>query len=344
MTEILFFSSPIGLGHATRDLAIINQLKIRSCKVFSGSSAIEFFHQNSIQAQDVYSPPKFDVINGKLEKSLKWLWSYYRYYKRCKEISSKIISNEKPRVIISDEDFASIAIAQERKIPNIIITDILETKFISGFGGVVEKKMNKIMHEMLDKANRVIIPELGENQNNIIRTGPIVRKIQKNRDELRDILDFKKKTRVLCVGGTDAGIFLINQTIEAIKKIQIDVDLVLVSGPKINKKFSDDIRNLGFVSNLHEIIFAADLVISLAGKSTIDESIVYGTPGIFIPIKGHFEQEDNAKEVGFNFEDVFNLENLIEEKLNKNRNEQQQNGVNLAGMEISKVLFKENND
>ena len=344
MTEILFFSSPIGLGHATRDLAIINQLKIRSCKVFSGSSAIEFFHQNSIQAQDVYSPPKFDVINGKLEKSLKWLWSYYRYYKRCKEISSKIISNEKPRVIISDEDFASIAIAQERKIPNIIITDILETKFISGFGGVIEKKMNKTMHEMLDKANRVIIPELGENQNNIIRTGPIVRKIQKNRDELRDILDFKKKTIVLCVGGTDAGIFLINQTIEAIKKIQIDVDLVLVSGPKINKKFSDDVRNLGFVSNLHEIIFAADLVISLAGKSTIDESIVYGTPGIFIPIKGHFEQEDNAKEVGFNFEDVFNLENLIEEKLNKNRNERQQNGVNLAGMEISKILLNKNND
>ncbi len=344
MTEILFFSSPIGLGHATRDLAIINQLKIGSCKVFSGSSAIEFFHQNSIQAQDVYSPPKFDVIDGKLEKSLKWLWSYYRYYKRCKEISSKIISNEKPRVIISDEDFASIAIAQERKIPNIIITDILETKFISGFGGVVEKKMNKTMHEMLDKANRVIIPELGENQNNIIRTGPIVRKIQKNRDELRDILDFKKKTIVLCVGGTDAGIFLIKQTIEAIKKIQIDVDLVLVSGPKINKKFSDDVKNLGFVSNLHEIIFAADLVISLAGKSTIDESIVYGTPGIFIPIKGHFEQEDNAKEIGFKFEDIFNLENLIGEKLNKNRNEQQQNGVNLAGMEISKILFKENND
>ena len=344
MTEILFFSSPIGLGHATRDLAIINQLKIGSCKVFSGSSAIEFFHQNSIQAQDVYSPPRFDVIDGKLEKSLKWLWSYYRYYKRCKEISSKIISNEKPRVIISDEDFASIAIAQERKIPNIIITDILETKFISGFGGVIEKKMNKTMHEMLDKANRVIIPELGENQNNIIRTGPIVRKIQKNRDELRDILDFKKKTIVLCVGGTDAGIFLINQTIEAIKKIQIDVDLVLVSGPKINKKFSDDVRNLGFVSNLHEIIFAADLVISLAGKSTIDESIVYGTPGIFIPIKGHFEQEDNAKEIGFKFEDIFNLENLIEEKLNKNRNEQQQNGVNLAGMEISKILLNKNND
>ena len=43
---------------------------------------------------------------------------------------------------------------------------------------------------------------------------------------------------------------------------------------------------------------------------------MYGTPGIFIPIKDHFEQEDNAKEMGFNFEDIYNLENLIKEKLN----------------------------
>jgi UDP-N-acetylglucosamine--N-acetylmuramyl-(pentapeptide) pyrophosphoryl-undecaprenol N-acetylglucosamine transferase len=344
MTEILFFSSPIGLGHATRDLAIINQLQIESCKVFSGSSAIEFFHKNKIEAQDVYLPPKFDVIDGKLEKSLKWLWSYYKYYKTCKKISSKIISDEKPKLIISDEDFASVAIAQKRKIPNIIITDILETKFTTGFGGMIEKKMNKTMQIMLDRANKVIIPELGKNQNNIIRTGPIVRKIEKNRDEIRKVLNFEKKTIVLSVGGTDAGIFLIKQTIEAVKKIQIDVDLVLVSGPKITEKFSGSIKNIGFVKNLHEIIFAADLVISLAGKSTIDESIVYGTPGIFIPIKDHFEQEDNAKEMGFNFEDIFNLENLIKEKLSKNRNEQQENGVNLAGMEISKILLNKNND
>ena len=74
-------------------------------------------------------------------------------------------------------------------------------------------------------------------------------------------------------------------------------------------------------------------------RSTIDESVVYGTPGIFIPIKDHFEQEDNAKEMGFNFEDIYNLENLIKEKLNMKRNERQQNGVNLAGMEISKILL-----
>ena len=344
MTKILFFCSPIGLGHATRDLAIINQLELESCKVVSGSSAIQFFEKNNIKAVDAYSPPNFEVQNGKLEKSLKWLWSYYKYYKKCKEVSEQIISSEKPNLIISDEDFASIAVAQEREIPNIVITDILETKFTSGFGAMIEKKMNKTMQEMLQKADRVIIPESGMDKDNIVRTGPIVRKIQKKREDVRELLDFKKKTIVLCAGGTEAGKFLIKQTIDAMEKIESDIDLVLVSGPKINDEFGKNVRNLGFVKNLHEIIFAADLVISLAGKSTIDESIVYGTPGIFIPIKNHFEQEDNAKEMGFNFEDVFDLENLIGQNINKDRNEQQQNGVDTAGMEITKILFEKNND
>ena len=344
MTEILFFCSPIGLGHATRDLAIINQLDVKSCEIYSGSSAIEFFQMNDIQANDVYSPPKFEVENGKLEKSLKWLWSYYKYYKKCKEVACRIIDEKQPKLIISDEDFASIAVAQERKIQNIVITDILETKFTSGFGGMIEKKMNKTMQEMLYKSDRVIIPELGTNEGNIVRTGPIVRKTKKTRDEIRKDLDFKKKTIVVSVGGTDAGLFLIKQTIDAVKKIDENLDLILVAGPKIKDEFDNEIRNLGFVQNLHEVIFAADLVISLAGKSTIDESIIYGTPGIFIPIKDHFEQEDNAKEMGFDFNDIFNLEKLIKKSLNTDRRKPQENGVDMAGMEITKILLKENND
>ena len=58
---------------------------------------------------------------------------------------------------------------------------------------------------------------------------------------------------------------------------------------------------LGFVTNLNEYIYACDLVISLAGRSTMDESIVYNTPGIFIPLKNHFEQEEGARRLGFEF-------------------------------------------
>jgi UDP-N-acetylglucosamine--N-acetylmuramyl-(pentapeptide) pyrophosphoryl-undecaprenol N-acetylglucosamine transferase len=100
-----------------------------------------------------------------------------------------------------------------------------------------------------------------------------------------------------------------------------------------------NIKNLGFVNNLHEVIFASDLIISLAGKSTIDEAKYFGTPGIFIPIKGHFEQEENAKEVGYIYEDVFRLDKLIQNKINEKRNPQPIDGAKKASELIRDFLI-----
>src|ERR671938_450236 len=87
-----------------------------------------------------------------------------------------------------------------------------------------------------------------------------------------------------------------------------------------NLAYSSDFRNVGLVNNLHEYIYASDLVISLAGRSTMDESMVYGIPGIFIPIKNHFEQEDCAKRLGYKHEDIFKIERLIEDNLSTSNN------------------------
>jgi UDP-N-acetylglucosamine--N-acetylmuramyl-(pentapeptide) pyrophosphoryl-undecaprenol N-acetylglucosamine transferase len=155
--------------------------------------------------------------------------------------------------------------------------------------------------------------------------GPIVRQTIHTRDELRKKFSFDKKTIVVSIGGTDAGRFLIEKIIAMSSKLR-DYDLVLVSGPAL--KIQDtNIKNLGYVNNLHEIIYASDLVISLAGKSTIDESKAYGTPGIFIPIKGHFEQEDNARAEGYSFDDINNLESLIAQKIESGRTKTQTDGA-----------------
>ena len=78
------------------------------------------------------------------------------------------------------------------------------------------------------------------------------------------------------------------------------------------------------------------MLISLAGKSTIDEANAYGTPAIFIPIKDHFEQEDNAKEEGFVFDDVKRLDVLILEKL-----EQKRNQINTDGAKDASNIIRE---
>ena len=334
-----FFSSPIGLGHVTRDIAIVKNIKNISINFVTGSGAAEILRKLDYKIDDVYNPPSFIVENGILNNQTKWLWNYFQYYKNCKKISEKIIKINNSDLIISDEDFASLTVAQNLKIPNILITDVLETKFTKGIASLIERKMNKSMMNIIKKCDVVIIPEEGHDQGNIKRVGPIVREINVSREELREKFSFNKTTIIVSVGGTDAGLFLIEKSIESILKINQDIEIVVVSGPAISKKFSN-VRNLGFVDNLHELIFASDLIISLAGKSTIDEAKAYGTPGIFIPIKGHFEQEDNAKTEGFIFEDINRLETLISEKLEQKRNKINTNGAKLAS-EIIKKMIKE---
>ena len=324
-----FFSSPIGLGHVTRDIAIANYFQNVTINFVTGSGAATILKNLEHNVSDKYHPPSFIIKNGALENSGKWLWSYYKYYKECKSISKEIIQKDNPDLVISDEDFASLSIAHEMKIPTILITDVLETRFTKGIVSIIERRMNKSMQEMIKKCDVVIIPENGESHDNIIRVGPIVRQINEPREKLREKFSFKKKTILISVGGTDAGQYLIEESLKAISKIDQDMEIILVSGPSINKKF-ENVRNMGFVNNLQELIFASDVLISLAGKSTIDEAVTYGTPAIFIPIKGHFEQEDNAKRHGFVFEDIKRLKELILEKMDQKRNEQNTNGAKNA--------------
>ena len=335
--ELQFFSSPIGLGHITRDIAIASNFVGISTNFITGNGAAKLLKKMNLPVYDVYNPPSFIVQEGSLKSPAKWLWNYYKYYKDCKRISQKILKETKSDLIVSDEDFASLAVAQELKIPTVLITDILETNFTNGIASFVEKKMNKSMQEIIRKCDVVILPEDGTDDENIRRVGPIVRQTNNSREELRKKFRFDRTTILVSIGGTDAGLFLIEKSIEAVSKINQEMDIVIVSGPSVSKRF-DSVRNFGFVENLHEVIYASDLLISLAGKSTIDEANAYGTPGIFIPIKGHFEQEDNAKDMGFEFEDIHRLKEIILDKLQSPRNKIKTDGARRAAEIIQKII------
>ncbi|RNJ75574.1 MAG: UDP-glucuronosyltransferase [Nitrosopumilus sp. D6] len=331
--KVCFFSSPIGLGHITRDIAIAEYLN-ETPDFVTGGGAAELLRRLNMDVLDAYTPPSFSTSNGTLQNQTKWLWKYYRYYKDCKKTAQKIITDYKPDMIVSDEDFASLAVAQDKGIPSVLVTDILETRFTRGLASLVEKRMNQSMREIVQKCDLVILPEHGKDDGNIKRVGPIVRSIRDSRDELRKKFSFEKKTIVVSIGGTDAGVFLIECALEAAKGI--DADVVIVSGPRVARKFPNA-QNMGFVENLHEVIFAADVLVSLAGRSTIDEARAYGTPAVFIPIRNHFEQEDNAKREGFAHSDIGRLGELLAEKLQKGRSPTQAGGAEAAAGLINHI-------
>jgi UDP-N-acetylglucosamine--N-acetylmuramyl-(pentapeptide) pyrophosphoryl-undecaprenol N-acetylglucosamine transferase len=332
---ITFFTSPIGLGHATRDIAIAEKLNTDVAFV-SGEGAASLIAKKGYSATDVYRPGKFVVESGQLQHSFKWLIDYYSYYKKCKVIAKEILEKN-DGLIVSDEDFASIAIGEEMGRRRVLITDVTETRFTTGPASMIEKKMNRSMQKMMQACDCVIIPDVGNDNGNVRHVGPIVRHASADRDILRKRFGFTKDTLVASIGGTDAGRYLVEKVIEAHQKLQsrLDLELVIVSGPSVKLPDSPGYRNLGFVDNLHELVYAADLVISLAGRSTMDESIAYGTPGIFIPIKGHFEQEDGAARMGYKYEDIFRLESLIEEKTGRRGNRVDAGGAARAAKIIS---------
>lgn len=333
-----FFTSPIGLGHAARDAAVAQELA-GSIQFITGGGATELLAGCGFDAVDHYDPPAFDVRNGALHGRLAWLLRYYSYYRRSRRVASSIIKSSRPRLVISDEDFASLSVAQEESIPNVLITDILETRFLHGIGSAVERWMNHSMNAIISRCDVVIVPEHGPDYGNVRRVGPIVREISSSREDLRRRFGFNGKTILISVGGTGTGRFLIEKVLDLLEKLRPEHEVVLASGPALQGEFGDKIRDLGFVKNLHEAVFASDLVISLAGRSTMDEARAYGTPGIFIPIKGHFEQEANAKSAGFSHKDLDSLYALIVQKIGAQRSPVRADGSRRACAIINN-LFK----
>jgi UDP-N-acetylglucosamine--N-acetylmuramyl-(pentapeptide) pyrophosphoryl-undecaprenol N-acetylglucosamine transferase len=160
---IIFFASPIGLGHATRDIAICEELKSLTKEkilIITGRPAYDIFSKNGYLVDDVYSPEKFDIDSlMQLRSPLRWLFKYFMYYRKCKLIATGFVDKNVDSLIVSDEDFASISVGEKRNRKRVLITDLLETHFVKGIFSAIESRMNISMQNMLKKCNRVLIPD-----------------------------------------------------------------------------------------------------------------------------------------------------------------------------------------
>jgi UDP-N-acetylglucosamine--N-acetylmuramyl-(pentapeptide) pyrophosphoryl-undecaprenol N-acetylglucosamine transferase len=66
----LFFTSPIGLGHASRDIAIAEKLKSVHNEILfvSGAWAFNLISKNGYSAFNLYKPINFYIHSGELKK------------------------------------------------------------------------------------------------------------------------------------------------------------------------------------------------------------------------------------------------------------------------------------
>ncbi len=314
-----------GLGHATRAVALARGLLEADPELYllflAGSPALDLVVSSGFDALTMPPAPDLPAEDGILGPAWRWYRAYARYLRTAGRFMRKEGDWEYYRILISDGELASVREAVRHRVPTALIVNEFArgfardplSKLVEGFG-------NAWFSRLARRIDLILVTDDGPDWPNVKRVGPIVRPPSGPRDKLRDDLVFRKKTILVTVGGTPTGGFLLRAAVEAFQALDLpDTSMIVVSGPKLKAEPAPHVYTYGFLPNLQDFVLAADLVITTAGKGTVGEARAYGTPVIAIPPRGHAEAERNAAELGYRFEDVHRLRELIPEQLARGR-------------------------
>jgi UDP-N-acetylglucosamine--N-acetylmuramyl-(pentapeptide) pyrophosphoryl-undecaprenol N-acetylglucosamine transferase len=315
MTTILYGVSPIGLGHASRSVAIGLKLREKSIEpeFATGGPAVEFLRSYGFKVHDIVTEPVPSESGGEMKMVALWYLRYWLGYRSTSRRMAELISRLSPSLVVGDEEFSSVSIAVQRGIPNAMISDELQLGFARGaLAKRVEARVSEWYSDLQRRVSSLLVPAFGTDSGNIHYMTPVTREVTKAREAERVERGLPLDSQVVLFSSSGSGIgrFLLDRSLQAFRKVCTHGEVFASSGVGL-PHVAGDVHDLGVVRDNQNLIAASDLVISTAGKSTIDECASSGTPIIAIPIRNHVEQERNAAELGFSFADLGRLEELI---------------------------------
>ncbi|MBI3840810.1 MAG: hypothetical protein HY297_02470 [Thaumarchaeota archaeon] len=321
MPRILYGISPIGLGHASRSLALGRRLMASGADVsfFSGGNVVDFLLAEGIEAHDIVSDLAPEVRDGEMKRTTLWYLKTWKALRATTQRTRRLFEGYHPDLVVCDEEFSGITVAREARLPNVFIADELELGFArSGPARIVERRVDAWYRRFQDSVEVILVPEYGADSKNLVYVGPMVREVTKGRGEvLAEILPPGGRMLLLSMSGSGIGDFLLRGVLDAFGRIAAPDTYLVISGNRGTRVVQRGVYDLGVVKENQNLVAAADLVISTAGKSTIDEAARSGTPIIAIPIRNHAEQERNAATIGFSAGDRDRLEELIRSKIGR---------------------------
>lgn len=322
MHKVLYGISPIGLGHATRALVVTKLLQSAGIDVrmFSGGKAAAFLKAEGYNVKDVVTDTVPEVVDGEMKNTSLWYLHSWAALRSTKPKTEKLFEEYRPDLIVCDEEFSGVQVALDTKCRNVFISDELELGFArTWFTRLVEKRVERWYKHLQDSVDLLIVPDFGQDSGNRKYVEPIVREVTKTRSQvLNDYgLPLSGKFVLFCMSGSGIGDFLLEKVVAEMGRSAIPETYLAISGNRGSNVSRKSVYDLGIVRDNQNLIAAADLVISTAGKSTIDEAASSGTPVITIPIRNHAEQERNAATLGYSHDDKDRLAELISRKIGR---------------------------
>lgn len=321
MARILYAVSPIGLGHASRAAAVGMKLKEKGLEpeFATGGNAVRFLRSYGFTAHDIVTEPTPSEKNGTMRYPALWYIRYWSGYRSTKSRMLELMGRLKPELVVGDEEFSSVSLALEEKVKHAMVSDELELGFArSSLSRYIERKVSRWYTTLQESVSNILVPDFGSDYRNVHFMSPVVRTVTADRRAVVESLGFRPDSKMILLSASGSGIgeFLLKSTLAALENLKIPDAKLVVTG-LTDRRSGGDALYLGVYRDNQNLVAAADLVISTAGKSTIDEALSYGSPIVAVPIKNHSEQERNAASLGFNHDDVRRMQELIPKYLGR---------------------------
>ena len=321
MARVLYSVSPIGLGHASRAAAIGMKLGAKGFELefATGGIASSFLRSYGFKVHDIVREPVPEERDGMMKRPAIWYLRYWSGYRSTKKRMLDLIDRLRPQLVVGDEEFSSVSLAVEKGIRHVLISDELELGFAQGaLSRFIEKRVSRWYTDLQQSVSHLLVPEFGTDRGNTHFVAPVVREVDKTRDQVLAALDLSPGSSFILFSASGSGIgrFLLGPVLRAFRELRLAKTALVVTGLN-GMPPQENVLYLGVERDNQNLVAAADLVVSTAGKSTIDEAASYGSPIIAIPIKNHTEQERNARALGYSYEDIDRIGSLITEHLGK---------------------------
>lgn len=306
----------------------------------TGGNAADFISSYGMKVRDVIRMPIPAVRSGEMKNASLWYLRYWVGYRGDKDAMRRLIEGLEPDLVVGDEEFAGVSAALEAGRRHALISDELELGFARSFlAKSIEKRVSGWYRELQEKVSALIIPDFGADIGNRHYVTPVVRRVTAKRDRVAEEFSLPRKGLMVLFSMSGAGIGdnVLQRTVEAFRRMKFPRAFLVVAGNRGRRLSGDGIYDVGPVQDGQNLIASADLVVSTAGKSTMDEAASSGTPLVAIPIRNHVEQQRNAQKLGYTTEDLNRLSELIAEKIGRRQEPKNYDGAAraaklLAGM------------
>jgi UDP-N-acetylglucosamine--N-acetylmuramyl-(pentapeptide) pyrophosphoryl-undecaprenol N-acetylglucosamine transferase len=313
--KVLYGVSPIGLGHATRSTVVVGELERLGAdvRVFSGGKAADFLRDEGVKVDNAVEDAVPHVASGEMGRVASWYVRSWLAQRKNVRAVGKIFDSFAPDLVVCDEEFSGLAVAGLRGVKRALIADELSLGFARTWvARQLEARVEGWYKRLQEDVDLLVIPEEGTDSGNRKYVGPIVRPSNSTCVEVRSRHGIPPGSFVLLsLSGTGIGRELFPPTKAAVDGLGTAKASLVVTGNRGEKFTGGGVLDLGVVKDNQELIGCADLVVSMAGKSTMDEASATGTPIIAIPIRHHAEQERNAEALGYSHGDVARLAEIV---------------------------------